>query len=147
MTWRAFVGAWGDDHRGRWVDESGLTWAEARAKINAHAAGFEPPPEGCTSCYEQAGEVLLELAELDDGAEWSGDLEGEDMLLIREGGASEAVAKVEAQHAAGWVQRGPISPFGEVLRVQLFTSSTEQLALANGDTLNVQWATSGIWRS
>lgn len=85
-TWRAFIGEWPGDHR-TVLHTYGLTWREARDVLLAfadEALELNVGDDGCPHCYEAAWVAVHELAELSEGTEWSGDIDWDELRLIRE---------------------------------------------------------------
>lgn len=86
MTWRAFIGEWPGDHRTE-ADERGLTWERALDVLIAFAAEsleLNLGGDGCPHCADKAGQCLSELSALPEGTEWSGDIDWDELRLIRE---------------------------------------------------------------
>jgi hypothetical protein len=86
VTWRAFIGEWPGDHRTE-ADERGLTWERARdvlAGFAGEALLLEGGADGCDVCAGNARQCIDELRVLPEGTEWSGDIDWDELRLIRE---------------------------------------------------------------
>lgn len=84
--WRAFVGEWSDGNPYRTSqDLRGLPWIDARAALLHFAREFED--DDCEHCAAAARTSIAELTALRAGTGWSGSIDRDDLILIRESDA------------------------------------------------------------
>lgn len=86
-TYRAFIGEWDDEDEAdpfRTVrDARRLPWEAARRVLTSFARDILDVDD-CPWCKGYAQDALAELEALEPGSEWAGDIEHDDLRLIRE---------------------------------------------------------------
>lgn len=76
-SWRTFYGQWGEWSH---VDESGLTWEQARSRLAAELGVLLHSV--CSDCRAQAGAALGELQATTPGEAFWAEVDGEDYRLL-----------------------------------------------------------------
>jgi hypothetical protein len=79
-TWRVFIG---DPGRRTHTDLTGLTWLKARDVLLAFVREETSGGEICDHCAGQARTAENSLVNLPEGSEWNGDLDWDELKLIK----------------------------------------------------------------
>ena len=81
-TWRVFIGMW-EDGEPEWahLNQTFGNYCDARAVLDHRLARWAT--DSCEDCVRQAASEHARLLALPEGAEFAGEVEGEDYLLIR----------------------------------------------------------------
>lgn len=89
-TWRAFVGEWlstpGVPYRTS-IDRCGVSWSAGRDALLRFARDAQADNAGgdsCGHCHNAAVRCVRELEALPVGAQWSGDIDRDELWLMPE---------------------------------------------------------------